>query len=95
MALSFNGLEPITFGNKECVPKVTAEIELKLSQVKKYDQETDEILASAFPDDESYVKGFLDNMTMVDKQILHAYLIGGDTLVTTTMEQIKGALKNA
>lgn len=95
MALSFNGLEPITFGDKECMPKITAEIELKLSQVKKYDQETDEILASAFPDDESYVKGFLDNMTMVDKQILHAYLVGGDTLVTTTMEQIKGALKNA
>lgn len=95
MALSFNGLEPITFGDKECMPKITAEIELKLSQVKKYDQETDEILASAFPDDESYVKGFLGNMTMMDKQILHAYLVGGDTLVTTTMEQIKGALKNA
>lgn len=95
MALSFNGLEPVTFGSKECVPKITSETELKLSQVKKYDKETDEILASAFPEDEEYVKGFLDNMTMIDKQILHAYLVGGDTLVTTTMEQIKGALKNA
>lgn len=96
MALSFNGLEPVTFGSKECVPKITSETELKLSQVKKYDKETDEILASAFPEDEEYVKNFLSNtMTMVDKQILHAYLVGGDTLVTTTMEQIKGALKNA
>lgn len=95
MALSFNGLEPVTFGEKECVPKITAEIELKLAQIKRYNKEADEILASAFPDDEIYVQSFLSKMPMLDKQVLHAYLVGGQTLVNTTLEQVHGAIKNA
>lgn len=95
MALSFNGLEPVAFGGKECTPKIDAELKLRLSQIKKYDESVDEILASAFPDDEVYVSSFIkDKMTIIDKQILHAYLMGGDTMVNTIMNQMEGTLKD-
>lgn len=95
MALSFNGLEPVAFGGKDCTPKIDAELKLRLSQIKKYDESVDEVLASAFPDDEAYVASFLkDKMTFIDKEILHAYLLGGETMVSTIMNQMEGALKN-
>lgn len=93
MALSFNGLEPVEFGGKECTPKLDTETKLRLSQIKEYDESVDEVLVAAFPDDEAYVKDFLKNkMTVFDKQILHAYLLGGDTMVKNVLNKIEGAM---
>ena len=96
MALSFNGLEPVEFGGKECAPKLDTELKMRLSQIKTYTEADDDVLASAFPDDEAYVKSFLkDKMTVLEKQTLHAYLLGGMTAVDTLMDGIKGSLRKA
>lgn len=94
MALSFNGLEPVEFGGKECTPKLDTELKLRLSQIKAYTEADDEVLASAFPDDEVYVREFLkDKMTVLEKQTLHAYLLGGMTAVDTLMGGIKDTFR--
>lgn len=96
MALSFNGLEPVNFGGKDCTPRINTEIKLRLSQIKEYDANTDEVLASAFPDDEEYVLKFLrDKMTTFDKQTLHVYLIGGELMVGKVLEQVSATMKGA
>lgn len=96
MALSFNGLEPVSFGGKECTPKINTETKLRLSQIKEYNTETDEILASAFPDDEDYVLKFLkEKMTTFDKQTLHVYLVGGEIMVGKVLEQVSETMKGA
>lgn len=96
MALSIDGLEPVSLGGKPCVPKIDAEMKLRLTQIKNYDEEADEALAMAFPNDEKYVLGFIKGkMTVIDKQILHAYLLGGDTMVATIMDKIKGVMEDA
>lgn len=94
MALSFNGVEPVSFGGKECTPKINTELKMRLSEIKEYDSAADIVLASVFPDDEAYVLKFLqEKMTTLDKQILHAYLIGGDTMVSKLMGSIDDTLK--
>lgn len=96
MALSFNGLEPVSFGGKECTPKINTETKLRLSQIKEYNIETDEILASAFPNDEDYVLKFLkEKMTTFDKQTLHVYLVGGETMLGKVLEQVSDTMKGA
>lgn len=96
MALSFNGLEPVEFGGKDCTPKLDTEIKLRLSQIKDYNESADEVLASAFPKDEAYVKEFLkDKMTVFDKQTLHAYLLGGETMVKSLLNKIEGVVDGA
>lgn len=91
MALSIDGLEPVSFGGKTCEPKIDAEIKLRLAEIKNYDETSDEVLAMAFPKDEKFVAEFIKNkMTVLDKQKLHAYLLGGDIMVATLMEKIKG-----
>lgn len=93
MALSFNGLEPVAFGGKDCTPKVNTELQMRLANIKKYDAEAEEILAEAFPDDESYVKKFLhEKMTPLDLQILHAYLIGGEETVRMIRNGVEGKM---
>lgn len=91
--LNLNTLEPVNFGGKECTPQINAETKLRLSQITKYDTATNAVLASAFPDDEEYVKDFLGNMTVIDVQILHAYLMGGPTMVESIKSQMAQAMK--
>lgn len=94
MALSFNGLEPVRFGGRDCTPRITTEIKLRLEQIKAYDDNADDVLASAFPDDENYVRDFLKNkMTAMDKERLHAYLYGGETLLNTLLDGVKEVMK--
>lgn len=96
MALSIDGLEPVSLGGKPCVPKIDAEMKLRLTQIKSYDEAADETLSMAFPNDEKYVLDFIKSkMTVIDKEILHAYLLGGDSMVTAVMDKIKGVMENA
>ena len=89
MALSFNGLQPVAFGGKDCTPRLDAETKLRLQGIKTYDQSANEALAAAFPDDEEYVKEFLTNsMTVFEKELLHAYLLGGEKMVGLMMDKI-------
>lgn len=93
--LSLNTLEAVDFGGKECMPQLDAETKLRLSQIKNYDNKAIESLASAFPDDEDYVRSFLHNMTRIDIQLLHAYLLGGATMVESIRGQISNVMQSA
>lgn len=93
--LSLNALEPVDFGGRECMPKVDAETKLRLSQIKDYNSKSIDVLAMAFPDDEEYVKEFLAEMTTIDIQLLHAYLLGGPTMVEAIRQQLGNAMSNA
>lgn len=89
MALSFSGLEPVKFGGKICTPKINTELKLRLSQLRRLDDEGDDILASAFPEDEAYVRDFLKNrMTILEKQTLQAYLLGSEQAVSLLREKM-------
>lgn len=92
--LSLNTLEPVDFGGRECKPEINAETKLRLSQIKKYDTKAIETIAEAFPNDEEYVKGFLDNMVVVDIQLLHAYLLGGPTMVQALKDHVDNAMSS-
>ena len=94
MALSFSGIQPVEFGGKDCTPKLDTELKMRLAQIKTYTEADDDVLASAFPDDEAYVRAFLkDEMTVLEKQTLHAYLLGGMTAVDTLMDGIKDTFR--
>jgi len=96
MALSFDGVQPVKFGGKECTPKIDTETKMRLADIKKYDSEADRVLAAAFPNDEEYVYKFLkEKMTLLDKETLHGYLIGGDTMVETIKNEIHNTIKEA
>ena len=80
MPLTFNGIQPVKFGGRDCTPKLDVEIQLRLQNIKVFNEEADEVLASAFPNDIEYVRNFLrNNMTILEKEELQIYLIGGET----------------
>lgn len=96
--LKFSGIQPVQFGAKDCTPAaLNAEIKLRLERIS-FDTEADtkkaeEILAGCFPDDEAYVLDFIRaKMTTIDKQILRAYLTGGDRAVDLLEETIKNSV---
>lgn len=93
--LNLNAIEPVDFGGRECTPKIDTETKMRLSLIEKYDEEAQAVLASTFPDDEEYVKEFLSRMATVDMQTLHAYLLGGQTMVEAVQNKIKNALEEA
>ena len=95
MALSLNGLEPIEFKGKACRPVINAELKLRLTQITNYGESADSVLASAFPDDEDYVRDFLRNAPTIEKEILHAYLVGGESAAKAVIDGLEGGVKKA
>lgn len=98
--LKFSGIQPVQFGAKDCTPEINAETRLRLERAGFETQEStkkaEEILASCFPDDEAYVLEFIrTKMTTTDKQILKAYLTGGDRAVTLFEDAVRDAIKTS
>lgn len=98
--LSFDGIQPVGFGGKECVPKINTELRLRLRGLKfETDADTeqaDKVLAECFPEDEKYVAGFLkDQMAPFEKQQLQAYLIAGPSGIRLIDETITNTIKGA
>lgn len=93
MALSLHGIEPVEIKGRLCVPKIDAETKLRLSNIKSYDKVADGVLAGAFPDDEEYVRRFLADAPVVEKEILHAYLVGGEHAVKVMLDGINDNLQ--
>lgn len=93
MALSLNGLEPVEFKGRVCRPFINAELRLRLTEIKNYGDSANDILASAFPDDEEYVRNFLKNAPAIEKEILHAYLVGGDTATKAVIDSLESGIR--
>lgn len=98
--LSFDGIQPVRFGGHDCTPSIDAELRLRV-QALKFDTDADEahaneILAKAFPNDEEYVKDFLEKqMAPFEKQQLQAYLIAGPGGIRMIDQSITNAIKGA
>lgn len=90
--LNLNAIEPVSFGGKECTPKINTETKMRLSAIKTYDEKALAVLASAFPEDEEYVKEFLGRMATMDVETLHAYLLGGPTMVEKIRSRVDSVL---
>lgn len=96
--LSFDGIQPVGFGGKECTPKINTELRLRLRGLKfETDADTEQankVLAECFPDDEKYVAEFLkDQMAPFEKQQLQAYLIAGPSGIRLIDKTITTAIK--
>lgn len=94
--LHFNGLEPVDFKGKTYEPKVDAEKRLRLSTIKfgtqEEESEANSVLCSCF--DEEEAKEFIRNkLSPQDKQVLGAYLAGGETGVNRLSEITSGAIE--
>ena len=93
--LHFNGLEPIDFKGKECIPKVDTEARLRLNTIKFGTEaeikEADEVLASCF--EEQYAKDFIrTKLSPDDKEVLRTYLAGGETGLNRLNDITHGAV---
>lgn len=98
--LSFDGIQPVTFGGRDCMPLLDAELRLRIRELKfdtgANEARANEVLAQAFPKDEEYVKEFLANqMTPYEKQQLQAYLFAGPTAIRVMDKSIAEAIKGA
>lgn len=88
MALSFGGIEPVSFGtgaNKITeTPKITQELKLRIQEAAK-NARTNFIgvldtMAEAFPENKVAIRKFMEEkMTEADLSMLLSYLIGGET----------------
>lgn len=84
--LKFAGIQPVSFNDRDCMPKLDTSKRLRLERIKfttdAESAEADKVLASCFPDDEDFVLDFLSNkMTTADKQILRSYLLQGEKAI--------------
>lgn len=95
MALRLNGIEPVVIKGRQCVPFIDAETKLRLQMIKAYDAKDDKILASVFPEDEEYVLKYLTEAPVIEKEILHAYLVGGEKAVETVMDGFNKKISQA
>ena len=88
MAFKINTFQPVEIGGKECKPEINTELKLRLSQINNYTEEADEVLASAFPNDENYVKKKLKDTPVLEKELLHAYLLGGERMAQSVLDRV-------
>lgn len=100
--LNFDGIKPVGFGGRECMPSTDAELKLRIQSLKfgtgADEAHADEILAKAFPKDEEYVREFLSTqMSTFEKQQLQAYLISGasgirliDQIINAQFDKVAG-----
>lgn len=96
MALSFQPLADVQFGEIKATPKLTTELKLRIARLGDYSKTVEDFesacktLAKAFPEDKEEVEKFmLESMSIMDLQELQAYLVGGDKLVARTQEIMK------
>lgn len=95
--LSFSGLQPVSFGGKECAPKLDTEIRLRIANTK-FDTASDiehaaKVFAEAFPDDKDTVRDFIENqMSAYELRELQIYLTQGANAAKAVSEVIKNAM---
>lgn len=93
MALTLNGIEPVEIKGVICTPKIDTETRLRLSEIKSYDKSTDLLLASAFPENEDHVRAYLETAPVIEKEILHAYLVGGEQATKAILSGFEDNMK--
>lgn len=82
MAFMFSEIKPVQFGKIVAMPKITAELKLRLKQIKNIGSNYDEmrdILSQCFGEKSEQVKEFIRvNFSDLDYARLQVYLLDGD-----------------
>ncbi len=99
MSLKFDKIKPVEFGDFAAMPQLTTEIKLRAQNLKfgtddQLEQAKD-VLASAFGDDKSRVRQFMDEnfMGAYALQELQSYLLGGENMLENYRRQIERAVE--
>lgn len=111
MAFKINTIESVEFNGKPFRPVITTELRMRLGRVKFETEaalsDAHSVLADCFPDDREEVARMLPNVSVLEKSLLVAYLLGGDSAVEIaktelerkmedgTLQQISEGVKNA
>lgn len=100
MALQFNGIEAIRFGDIVSTPKIDAETRLRLQGVKLNTKdavnEAIEVLSSCFGADSVAIKQFMaEQMSEYELAKLQAYLLGGDSMLEVFEKQFNKNLEQS
>lgn len=94
--LSFQALEPVQFGGKDCKINLNQEIKLRIQvlDVAKEDiNRCAEIISEAFPDEREYVKEFITaNLGAYDLAELQVYLTQGAKAVKDIRDAMREGL---
>lgn len=81
MALKFEKIEPVEFGDLKVMPKMNAEMKLRVQAIKQIDSDALDLFAECFEGYHAEIREFLDQLNMIDLYKLQAYLIGGNASV--------------
>lgn len=100
MALVFKKKEPVTFGEISEVPKVGAELRMRLSRASFDTEENTNkaitIMGEAFTNNKDEIIEFMrENMGIIDLQYLQAYLIGGESALELAKTSVEKAIAEA
>lgn len=98
MPLTFNSIQPVRFGDFTATPKLNQSTRLRIQNLKANTLSDDVIdqLSAPFGADSERVAEFIkNNMSMLDVQRLQAYLAGGESMLDSVDEAIKGGMHDA
>jgi len=99
MALSFNGLEAVKFGEIVALPTMTAEARLRIQSGNLKSAEGRgkliKAMADCFGDDSAKIADFMTkSMSDYELSLLRAYLVGGETMLDDVRGTIAKAMEN-
>lgn len=93
MALKFDKIEPVEFGDLKVMPKMNTELKLRVQGIRTIDAEALDILSQCFEDHNQEVRAFLDQLNLIDIYKLQAYLLGGNSSVEVFMDRFEALMK--
>lgn len=95
--LNFQGLAPVTFGGRDCKPKMDAEMRLRVQNLKMTNVEkVADVFAECFPDDEDYVRDFVkEQMSSFEHRELQLYLTQGAQAAKEIRDAIRDSIKES
>lgn len=98
MALEFNSIQPVRFGEIEATPKITTSTRLRLQKITFGGDNSGamETLSECFGAQSDEVLDFMKkNMSTLQLQRLQAYLLGGDEMLDRLDRTIDEAIKES
>lgn len=96
MAFQIHTLNTVEFDGVEYRPEINSEMRLRLASLSfdsdSAQAEAEDVLATCFPADKDRVKALLPRVPLLEKQMLRAYLLGGQSAVDIIRSEIINTL---
>lgn len=98
MAFKVSTKSSVEFNGKEFIPEVTTELRIRIGEISFQTEEdskkADKVLSECFPGNENEVLALLPKVSIYEKQLLRAYLVGGDRAVEAIEHELIRQLGN-